>query len=233
MQPLTRYQSRQIDLLAVSEYGLASLDLMENAGAGIARLLEELHDDQQPTTAVILCGKGNNGGDGLVLARHLHASGFEVQTILCSEPRQLSPDAAANLSRLQATGQHVRWLADTADVTGLENLLAACQPASWYVDALLGSGATGDPRSPFDLAIRWLNHQAGLRLSIDLPSGLDCDTGLAGSPSVRADHTCTLVAPKAGLLVEAARELVGKLAIVAIGLPAELVARVRRLPATE
>lgn len=229
MEPLTRYQSRQVDLLAVSQYGFSSLELMENAGRSAALQLQEIHPAGQPPSAVILCGKGNNGGDGLVMSRYLEEAGFDVQTVVCAAPGHLSADAAANLALPARAGRVLSWLDEEDGPAQLDSLLQTLSAASWYVDALLGSGARGNPRGLVSRAVNWLNQQAGQRVSIDLPSGLDCDTGKVGDPCLRADHTFTCVTTKPGLLVESAAPWVGTLHVLDLGIPDELLTRVRQL----
>lgn len=162
----------------------------------------------------VLCGKGNNGGDGFVIARHLMVRGHAVTVVLLAPPEELTGDARINYDIL-AKLKGVRF------VTGTDALLAKSfdWPFDWYVDAILGTGANGEPRSPYAEAIRWLNDQSGKKLAVDLPSGLDCDTGVPSVATVRADHTCTFVGPKAGFTNSAATTYLGKVHILDIGVP--------------
>ena len=136
LPPLTREQVRSIDRKAIEDYGMSGLVLMENAGRGCADKLCELGIRGN---VVIVCGKGNNGGDGFVIARHLDARGFVVRVVLAAEPGELRGDAAANYAILKQ-----------ADFTivAADRLREELTEADWIVDALLGTGATGDPRQP-------------------------------------------------------------------------------------
>jgi len=210
LPPLTREQVRSIDGNAIREYGLSGLVLMENAGRGCADKLCELGIRGK---VVIVCGKGNNGGDGFVIARHLDARGYDVRVILIAEPAELRGDAAANYSVLSKAGFPM------FSEDGLKEELLS---ADWIVDALLGTGASGDPRPPISDVIRQLNASSARKLAVDLPSGLDCDTGLLGNPTFRADHTCTFVAPKVGFANPAAKEFLGTVSVHDIGVPRKL-----------
>lgn len=222
---LTRAQSRAVDAVAVERYGLAGIVLMENAGRGIAEVLlnidPALHEAPAHSVA-ILCGKGNNGGDGFVMARHLHIRGVRPKVLLLASPGQLRGDALRNFEILRHTD--VPWV-DLSSAAALTVALdSEAASARWLVDAMLGTGARSAPREPFLEAIAWLNHQAGSRLAVDVPSGLDCDTGEPLECAVRADHTCTMVAAKTGFARPSAAPYVGQLHVVSIGIPPQIVA---------
>lgn len=216
---LTREQARAFDCHAIEELGFPGIVLMENAGRGCVDTLEGLGVDGP---VLVLCGKGNNGGDGFVVARHLALRGRVCRVALGAPPSELSGDARLAFDLLVPC--HVPIL----DLTGihpskmLEELDAFAGGSAWVVDALFGSGAAGDPRPPFDSLIDWANAERGRRLAIDLPSGLDCDTGEPGAPTFRADHTCTFVAPKAGFANLLAHERLGEVHVVGIGAPAKV-----------
>lgn len=195
---------------------MPTLVLMENAAQACAQNLLARY---RGGPVVVLCGKGNNGGDGLALARHLDGAGIPVQILLLAKPTELTSDSAVNLRIVQKAGIPLEILPD-----GLtpEACLRRLESASWLVDALLGVGAVGDPRAPLEVAINALNAAPGKRLAIDLPSGLDADTGLPGRPTVRADVTCSLVAPKPGFGNPIARSYLGELVIAPIGAPGKL-----------
>jgi NAD(P)H-hydrate epimerase len=208
--PLAREQVRSVDRRAIEEYGMSGLVLMENAGRGCADKLCELGIVGR---VVIVCGQGNNGGDGFVIARHLDARGYDIRVVLVATTTELRGDAAVNYGVLKRAGFPM------ADVSDLSDELAG---ADWIVDALLGTGATGDPRQPMASAIEKLNASGARKLAIDLPSGLDCDTGIPGTPTFRADHTCTFVAPKVGFANPAAKEFLGTVSVHDIGVPRKL-----------
>ena len=170
---------------------------------------------------VILCGKGNNAGDGFVIARHLEIRGVAVPRAAARAADELTGDAEANYRDPAAHRRADRRRLARAARSRSSTQHAA--GAAWLVDALLGTGATGEPREPFATAIRWMNAQPARRLAVDLPSGLDCDTGEPAVATVRADLTTTFVAAKPGFLVPQAKPYVGELRIVDIGVPPRLV----------
>jgi NAD(P)H-hydrate epimerase len=214
---LNRDQTREVDRRAVTEYGMSSLVLMENAGRGVADMLSEWGATGQ---VVICCGKGNNGGDGFVLARHLDLRGVSVQVLVWAEPGELTGDAATNFGILQKAGLPIEVFGKHHDERRLAHHLTDAQ---WAVDALLGTGAKGSPRPPLDAVIDQLNASNAPIVAIDLPSGLDCDTGEAATPTIRARHTCTFVAAKPGFLVPAAASYTGEVHVLDIGAPRRLV----------
>ena len=219
LPPLTREQVRSIDLKAVANYGMSGLVLMENAGRGCADKLCELGINGK---VMILCGNGNNGGDGFVIARHLNARGHDVKVLYFSNihpaPARMR-DAFANLAIL---GRSTVVMAHLNKIDErIQEYLAFSDP-EWIVDALLGTGATGDPRPPVSVLIQAANATHAKKLAIDLPSGLDCDTGIPGNPTFRADHTCTFVAPKVGFANPAAKEFLGTVSVHDIGVPRKL-----------
>ncbi|MAV34083.1 MAG: NAD(P)H-hydrate epimerase [Planctomycetaceae bacterium] len=212
---LTREQSRAVDRQAVAQYGMTGLVLMENAGRGCADWLRHWG---VAGTVVVCCGKGNNAGDGFVIARHLDLHEVAVRVLLWCSPDSLEGDALANYRILQRSGISVEYVA-TAHRDALADWFS---DADWIVDALLGTGARGEPRSPFDEAISIMNQARGRKLAIDVPSGLDCDTGEPAGTTFVADYTCTLVAAKPGLVSQRARPFVGQLQVVGIGLPRQM-----------
>ena len=212
-QILTRAQVRELDTVAIRDWGVSGLVLMENAGRGVADVMCELGIHGK---VIIACAKGNNGGDGFVIARHLHLRGHDVEILLCCGTSELSGDAAANFDLLGRTSVAVHSLDDAAPA----DLFST---AEWIVDALLGTGAIGAPRPPVDRVIRAINAAGAKRLAVDLPSGLDCDSGEISADTVKADHTCSFVAPKPGLLVDEAVKHVGRLHVLDIGLPWDMI----------
>lgn len=217
---LTREQSRQLDRLAIEEYGISGLVLMENAGRGTVDVLERLGIHGP---VVILCGKGNNAGDGFVIARHLEIRGHACKVLLLAPPGELTGDAAANFAILEKSTVPI------VEIDSPDQLDSQARGADWLVDALLGTGARGDPRPPFDAAIDWMNAHPARRLAVDVPSGLDCDTGEPSAHTVRADHTCTFAAIKIGFTRPAAGRFVGTVHVCDIGAPPNLLDRVATL----
>jgi NAD(P)H-hydrate epimerase len=210
---LTRREVREIDERAIREFAMPGILLMENAGRGAADLLLRL-GVRGPV--VICAGKGNNGGDGFVIARHLENSGLKVRVLLFCDPAELRGDAATNYGIIIAAGTPLRIFSGSVSLDELEGELKA---AEWIVDALLGTGTQGEIREPYATVIEAINRAATRVLAIDLPSGLDCDTGLPLGPCVRAAHTATFVARKAGFDAPRAADWTGEVHVIGIGVP--------------
>jgi NAD(P)H-hydrate epimerase len=212
-----RAQAREIDRRATEEYGIASLVLMENAGRGVADVLCRLG---AAGPVVVCCGKGNNAGDGFVIARHLDLRAIPVRVLVWAEPDELTGDAGVNFRILSKTDVPIEIFGSRHDS---QRLAEQFQGANWIVDALLGTGARGEPRPPLDAVIAALNAAAAPRLAVDLPSGLDCDTGQAAAHTVRAAHTCSFVGLKPGFLVPGAADYTGTVDVLDIGVPRKLI----------
>ena len=211
-----RQQSRRLDQRAIEEYGMSGLVLMENAGRGVADQLTLLGISGP---VAICCGKGNNAGDGFVIARHLDLRGDAVRVLLCGDPAELHGDAAVNFRIIERSELPIHGFGSRHDAARLEEALAG---TSWIVDALLGTGSYGEPRPPLDAVIDQINACATPKLAVDLPSGLDCDTGVAARHTIRARHTCTFATMKPGFLVPGAEPYTGEVHVVDIGVPRRL-----------
>jgi|CXWL01.1.fsa_nt_gi NAD(P)H-hydrate epimerase len=222
---LSRNQVRRIDELAKSQYGLPGIVLMENAGHGAAQIIDQQYSPRG--IAFVACGTGNNGGDGLVIARHLHNAGWTVQVVIAGDPVSMSPDCAVNDRVIQAMGVERSVAGDT------EELLPCCEAIradTVVVDALLGTGFQGMVRPALAAFIDRLNVcPRRAMLAVDVPSGLNCDTGLPGGTAIRADTTITFVAMKPGFLTDSGRRHTGRCRVAGIGVPRELIERVARL----
>lgn len=212
LRPLSRDEVRQVDVRAVNEFGMSSLVLMENAGRGAA---ERIDVEAPRGTVCIFCGTGNNGGDGFVIARHLQLLGRDVRVALIGSPDRLSEDAAANYAILIRS----KWFVDPQPAPTEAWLDRFTSQAAVMVDALLGTGASGDPRGNMATVIRYMNQLSAYRIAIDLPTGLDCDSGTVGNPCFHAHLTCTFVSTKRGFLSEAAKAVIGKVGVIGIGVP--------------
>jgi NAD(P)H-hydrate epimerase len=210
---ISREQSRRLDRRAVEEFGMTGVMLMENAGRGVADRLCTLGIAGR---VVICCGRGNNGGDGFVVARHLDLRGHDVAVLVFDDPGRLAGDAALNFNVIRAAGISI-------DQVEPRELDVRFSQAAWIVDALLGTGAQGEPRPPYDQIVDRINAAGAAVLAVDLPSGLDCDTGQAARHTIRAAHTCTFVAPKPAFLVPGAAAYTGLVHVVDIGAPRKLV----------
>jgi NAD(P)H-hydrate epimerase len=217
MHTLNRKQVREVDRRAVDEFGMSGLVLMENAGRGVA---DRLCQFGVQGLVAICCGKGNNGGDGFVVARHLDLRGLAVTVLLFADPAELSGDAAANFGILDKGGVSIEFFANPFNSARLDARLTG---AEWIVDALLGTGATGEPRPPYDQAIARINASGKPVVAVDLPSGLDCDTGQPATNTIRARHTCTFVAAKPGFFAPGADQFTGQIHLLDIGAPRKLI----------
>jgi len=213
---LTNTQTRELDRRALEEFGIPGIVLMENAGRGMTELLLELGVNGR---VVICCGKGNNGGDGFVIARWLDARGVAVHVVLFCPPEELTGDAATNCRVVQKCAIPMSIPPASLDDAVLRQELAK---AEWVVDALFGSGLRGPVRPPFDRAIEAINASPARVFAVDIPSGLDSDTGQPLGATIRADHTATIVAMKQGFATPASREWTGEVHVIDIGLPRAL-----------
>ncbi|MGA9859464.1 MAG: NAD(P)H-hydrate dehydratase [Solirubrobacteraceae bacterium] len=200
-------QQRAIDNWAIEDQGIASVELMERAGAGLARLVGEV----APAGRVaVVAGKGNNGGDGLVVARLLRDAGREVDVLLLAPGEELRGDAAVNFKALPAPGAR----AFTA---------GALDGAAVIVDAILGTGFSGEPREPAAGAIEAINSAAAAGATVvacDVPSGVDASTGEVSGAAVHADATATFNAAKPGLWISPGKTHAGAVSVIDIGIPA-------------
>jgi NAD(P)H-hydrate epimerase len=212
MRYLSAEESRNVDWLAKSQGHIMGIVLMENAGRGIAEILLA---ENPKGKVVICCGRGNNGGDGFVIARHLNAAGVDVQVLLFADPKELVGDACMNHAIIAHSDIPMKVLTSPS----AEDLKSIFKDAVWVVDALVGTGQKGALRSPFDIVVRQINESGAKVLAVDLPSGLDADTGIASDPTIKAAITATMVKPKTGFQNPDAQAYLGKLMVVGIGLP--------------
>jgi hydroxyethylthiazole kinase-like uncharacterized protein yjeF len=198
-------EMRATDRWAIKDRGVPSLELMETAGRAVAESAVEVASSSR---AAIVCGKGNNGGDGLVAARALRETGFQVEALLLAPPDQLSDDAKANLDRL-AGARHV----DAAE------LPAAMEGVGVVIDAVFGTGFAGTPRDPAAAAIDAMNEADAPVVATDIASGVNASTGEVEGTAVAADITVTFHAPKLGHWIAPGKEHAGELRVAPIGIP--------------
>jgi len=231
LRPLSRDEVRSIDARAADECGLPTLALMENAGRGAAELLRDrfpVGPDGNPSRVLILCGPGNNGGDGGVVARHLDLWGFPVRVVWFADPGRLRGDAAVQWTVLERSGiDQTAWQTGPDDPGRLDALIA---DADVVVDGLLGTGLTRPVEGTLLAAIGAVNRAGKPVLALDLPSGLDADLGTPLGDAVRAAVTATFVAPKLGFDAPGARDYTGEVVVVDIGAPRRLLEPFRARP---
>ena len=213
---LTREQVRNVDRIAIEELGLPGIALMENAGRGATESL--LRQSNVQRVAICAAG-GNNGGDGFVIARHLMLAGCEVDIWLFSPAEQLSGDALINYQVASRLGISITECHPEDVDESLEEALGA---ADWIVDALFGTGLSSEVRPPFAMLIDRINAIETPVLAVDLPSGLDCDTGQPLGTAIRAVKTVTFVAHKVGFSQPGASDWTGEVDVVSIGVPWDL-----------
>ncbi len=217
MRPLDAAKAAGLDR-AAAELGVATLELMAVAGFQCARLARRLLAEVGDGPVAILCGRGNNGGDALVAARHLAGWGVAVRLVVVGDPVDLGEEGRSRLASAERLGLDPA-VATTASASDAA-VARALEGAMLALDGLLGTGGRGDPREPQASAIRRLNRAAPPRvLAIDLPSGLDASSGHRHDPCVMATDTGMLGAPKAGCLAVAAATATGRLWLGTIGLP--------------
>lgn len=226
---LSTAMHRDVDRRAIEHYRMNSLVLMENAGINCVRWLE-IHFPQRPRT-VILCGPGNNGGDGVVIARHLRTLGWPCRCFVLGPLDRLSSDNQQNC-RILLSEPNSRLSLLTAD--GWQPLIDELRQADLILDAMLGTGASGNPRHPIDQWILAANACQATRVSIDLPTGIDADSGRLAQPHFKADFTLTFVARKLSMNLQNATELFGSIEVLPIGICEtqirELLAATQSLP---
>ena len=209
MKTVSAREARQIDGKLKETYGISTLVLMENAGAAVCR--EALKAGKKKIAVV--CGKGNNGGDGFVCFRHLLAAGIEPDLFLATPADQASEEARHNLDILLKLGQKPVLL----DEAGLGDFTR--KKYSLIIDALLGVGLEGEVSAPYSRIIAAINAAGSKVLSVDIPSGLNADTGTAMGSCVEADATVTFLCAKQGMLTGAGPAYCGKIVVAGLGIP--------------
>ncbi len=223
LQPISFQKSRRVDRVAIEQYGMTGLVLMENAGANVARRLAA---ECPGGSFVILCGKGNNGGDGYVIARHLQLHDCDVKIVAVCQPHQLQGDAKANALIAQRSGIPLETF-DTQSTDWMSEQLAG---VDGIVDCLLGTGSDGPVRDPYRMLIQAANASPAKRYSVDVPSGWPAVLEEHDAIAFRAERTLTFVAPKQGMTAENADPWVGVFEIVDIGVPLQLLRQLEIWP---
>ena len=213
---VTAAQMREVDRMVVEEFGISLLQMMENAGRALAELTRIQLSGVRRRRVVVLAGRGGNGGGGMAAARRLAIWGAEVRVVLAHPEKALGDAPAHQLASLRAMD---------VPVHGPAEAVSLLHEADVVLDALLGYSIDGPPREPEAGMIRFAGMHATPILALDLPSGLDPDSGVPFDPTVRATQTLALALPKAGLLRPEAASSVGELWLVDISVPAQAYAR--------
>jgi len=223
MLTLTRQQVRRVDQIAIEQYGIPGVVLMENAGRNATFDILQWFGVMIDKQIIILCGGGNNGGDGYVIARHLANLGASVHLYSIVDPAKLTGDAATNANITKAMQIPTTHVTDDGDLTAAAQ---QWQHAGLIVDAMLGTGFTGEVRPHMANVINQCNriHATGVKVAaVDLPSGLDCDTGEPSNATIVADLTVTFVSLKQGFTNADSKRFTGEVRVADIGAPAAAV----------
>ncbi len=214
---MSRDEVRAVDAWAINEIGVPGVVLMENAGRSCAQLLREKLAGAASPRVCIFCGAGNNGGDGYVIARHLLNAGIVVKVVLCGQRDKVQGDARVNLDILEHLGHTIEPL-DPGAGDAAARVRASSGDADWIVDALFGTGLRGALKGEYQALVDAINNLGRPILAVDIPSGLDCDTGEPLGTAIRAACTVTFVAVKKGFVASPqARAYTGDLYVASIG----------------
>jgi NAD(P)H-hydrate epimerase len=212
---VTPQKMQRFDLLAQDKYGIPSLILMENAGRGAAQVVFEALTGKKKSVACV-CGRGNNGGDGLVLSRHLINRGVKVKIFMLAGDKPLKGDAKVNENILKKMGWRIGIINGSKDIQALKQSLGKC---SVVIDAIFGIGFKGQMRKEQGRIIEAINQCSRPVISLDLPSGLDALSGEAGSACIKAKTTVTFGFSKTGLIKNDGPFYAGKVVVADISLP--------------
>ena len=221
MPAITTEQMREVDRLMIEEYGIVLLQMMENAGRNLARLAALFAGGTPGKTILVLAGKGNNGGGGLVAARHLSNMGSRVRVVLTAVADELGDVPAHQASILRKMGIELL----EAKATPAELLRRLFDEADLIIDALIGYSLAGAPQGQAAALVQKSNAAGKLILSLDVPTGVDAGSGRVYEPSIRAAATLTLALPKTGLSTPEVRESMGELYLADLSVPPALYRR--------
>ena len=217
-EPLSVAQAHQIDRTAIELLGIPRLLLMEHAGAAVARIARAMASSASAPIG-ICCGAGFNGGDGLAAARHLHDWGYPLHMVMTTAPERLRDEPRIYATILKRLGVSFQHIASAEDVSRLRPMLRRC---GLLIDALLGIGASGAVREPMASLIAAMNDAAVPILAVDVPSGLDADSGAVQGIAVKATQTVTFGRPKRGMVLQDGPSHVGAVTVDAITIPHHL-----------
>ncbi len=211
MRVVSAREMGNIDRYAIEEFGIPGVVLMENAGRNVIKVIRDyFRGDFSEKRVTVVCGKGNNGGDGFVIARHLVNKGVSVNVFMAAKMESIKGDALINLQVWQRMG---------AVLHEIDELNRALRHSDLVVDALFGTGFKGEARGIHAEVIRLINDVGKPVVAVDLPSGLEADTGKVFGPCVKAEHTVTFALPKLGLILYPGADFVGELHVADISIP--------------
>ena len=213
---MTKDQVRAVDSWAINTLGIPGVVLMENAGRSCAELIKEKLKPITNPKVCIFCGTGNNGGDGYVIARHLLNSGFKVVVVICGDRQKVKGDAKINLDILEKLDLPIEQL-NLKDEDVPTRVKAFTADADMIIDGLFGTGLSGPLRDDYIQLIESINACDCPILAVDIPSGMDCDSGQPLGTAVKASCTVTFVAVKKGFVSECAASYTGEIFVASIG----------------
>ncbi len=217
---VTAREMQSIDEKAINNFNIPGIVLMENAGLGVVKKIKEIFSSQiEGKRVMIFCGKGNNGGDGMVVARHLMNNGLDVKLFLTCSPSEIKGDAATNLKTLQSMGAKIYPVINKKD---LHRADISMLYTDLVIDAIYGTGFKGKAQGVTAELIKIINQNNRPIISVDLPSGLEADTGKVYGECIKADYTITFGLPKIGLFLEPGCRFSGNIEVVDISIPAKL-----------
>lgn len=219
MKLVTSEEMRRIDKKAIEEIGIPSIVLMENAGLKVADAIEKKYGPLKGKYVYIFAGSGNNGGDGMVVARHLFNQKVKAKIFLLAEKKNIKGDAAINLAITEKMGIPMREITSPAFMESLEKEL---EKADVVIDALLGTGAKGAPRGLMKKVIDLINKHSKNTVAVDIPTGVDADRGEVRGEAIKAEYTVSLAYPKRGLYLYPGMDYAGEIEIADIGIPTGL-----------
>ncbi|MFC1703385.1 NAD(P)H-hydrate epimerase [Candidatus Omnitrophota bacterium] len=220
MKAATSEQIQKLDHQTINEYDINSLWLMENAGTAVATIVEQFLNRRARKSSVIVCGKGNNGGDGFVVARKLLQKGFQVSVFLLGEKSAVTHDAGLNLAQLEKRSCTVEEVVGKPSLEKMRQRIVECDVV---VDAIFGVGLKGEIKEPARTILETIVQAAKPIIAVDVPSGLDATTGEMLGICVKAIATVTFSLPKTGFFQRLGPSCIGELYVVDIGIPKELI----------
>ena len=220
MQIVTAEIMQKLDRRAIEECGIPGIVLMENAGSGTTGIIERKYPDLIHKKVAIFSGKGNNGGDGFVIARHLFNKGIDVKVYLLTSGNSLQGDAKVNFDIIRRMGIDILELGSAPSPDLIRNDLKGYD---LIIDAIFGTGLSSEVRGIFREVIEVINQRDAPRVAVDIPSGLSCNTGKVLGESVQAELTVTFAYPKPGLIIHPGSDYVGELEILDISIPKHLI----------